>query len=304
MVLQLAPLPGRSSFYFDCAAISVFDNEDEYLFFGGDSPLKIITIENIVKNKWINYIYFLKAINFIIQLANGSEIDKTVLAEKQCKNTIKSLMKYQIQKLKINIPVYIRSLLQYHLSNYNDSVTINYTDFYNEFKFLKDLFFQGWGKLNITNICKLFFQTKWINIDVPKNFELDKEFVDLLCNDLIQLSSQSVDTKIDKITFNFGNKSIKQNILKKIIDIDKFKKIGWMIHVTHNQIQCKFAMALFQAKQEILTKKLFEKHNPTKDFDEVDPFTRCIVHGYAELFCPSSFISQDIEILIIAYCML
>ena len=34
----------------------------------------------------------------------------------------------------------------------------------------------------------------------------------------------------------------------------------------------------------------------------MDPFTRCIVHGYTQSFCSSFIISQDIEIIITAFC--
>ena len=99
MVLQLSPLKGYPSFYFDCEAISPFDKEAEYLFFGGDSVLQIITIENVINDKWMNYKDYLKGIYFIISIINGTKIDKSILSSKTSQKIIYQLLKYQQSKL-------------------------------------------------------------------------------------------------------------------------------------------------------------------------------------------------------------
>ena len=47
MVLQLSRHETYECFYYNCKHISIYDDEAEYLYFGGDSILKIVTVKDI-----------------------------------------------------------------------------------------------------------------------------------------------------------------------------------------------------------------------------------------------------------------
>ena len=47
MILELSRYEYHSSFYFNCSILSIYDDEQEYLFFSGETILQIVTIKNI-----------------------------------------------------------------------------------------------------------------------------------------------------------------------------------------------------------------------------------------------------------------
>eukprot|EP01084_Bolivina_argentea_P252818 424484_1 len=71
MLLELSPHENYQCIYFNCGPISAY-SESEYLFFGADSILQIVTIRSLFNEEWINYGEYLKPIHFLLQIISGT----------------------------------------------------------------------------------------------------------------------------------------------------------------------------------------------------------------------------------------
>ena len=149
MILKLSRHETHQCFYYNCKYISVYDDEAEFLYFGGDSILKIVTIKDIANN-WSDYRYYLQGIHCLIRMMKGLDYNENFISIKG-----KTALKQIITK-NDKLPKYIGNLLNHHITHAPDPINLNYLDLKEKLKYLKPSFIKSNGEIDITNIWIFF----------------------------------------------------------------------------------------------------------------------------------------------------
>ena len=183
MILQLARHESFECFYYDCQFISQFDYEDEYLYFGGDSILKIVTIKDI-KNNWADYKYYLQGIHCFFQLLKGIGYNENLMSS----NTKKAII--MLANNDIRLPEYVQTLLKHHKSNLCNKyyLNLNYFDFRDKLNFLKPRFIkQTNGCLDFYDIW-IYFGVETLRFSMKDNYRFNQTFIDSLIEDFVKFA--------------------------------------------------------------------------------------------------------------------
>eukprot|EP01084_Bolivina_argentea_P185996 320660_1 len=122
---------GRDVSCFYCATVSAFDSEEEVLFFGGNSVLRISCIYQIYNNKWTGYRSYIEAIQCILSLINGTMIKRDISWYGKMKMV--EMLQYIIDRadnkqIKSNLPPYVENLLNFHLENIPNKIMYDWSE--------------------------------------------------------------------------------------------------------------------------------------------------------------------------------
>eukprot|EP01084_Bolivina_argentea_P264049 447145_1 len=151
---------------FNCSMLSVYDKEEEILFFGPDTLLRISSVLMYDK-EWQNYQRYIDGIQQILNISNGT-------IEWNCANNIKDIIGYILPDLYDNntsLPMYIDSLLNYHLKNCPKKIEYNFGELVNNYEWVKNIFVKDERQQipNVTNLCNLFKNADNIVVLMPKS---------------------------------------------------------------------------------------------------------------------------------------
>ena len=157
--MELCKYKDNEVSYFDCDAISCFDQEKEAFFFGGNTILRIYSIHHCI-NPWKNYKYYIEGIQNIIKIINGLKIEKKSMTKKG-KETMKQILKYKLPQNNYyisNLTDYIEKLINHHISEIPSQINFYFYELMNEYAWLKELIVKDKKNnlLNISNLCNLF----------------------------------------------------------------------------------------------------------------------------------------------------
>eukprot|EP01084_Bolivina_argentea_P279018 476950_1 len=200
-------------FAFDCSAISAFEEEEERLFYGGDTILRIESIRQLVANTWTNYTNYVKAIAAITRLMNGLSTGKMPKIVKRAIRLIFNgiLATDESSKTKIeSLPKYIvDKLINYHIVNRTAPVELDYDVLITSYKWMKNILVKDDNKciLDFYNICSIFHNSINIiitmtdqsdteayeqSIESMSNKRITSQFCSSLKNDLLKLSKANI----------------------------------------------------------------------------------------------------------------
>ena len=87
------------------------------------------------------------------------------LVSKKGKKSLKYMIQHKGEDTKT--PIYIQKLLNHHLLNAPNTLTINFVELREKCTFLSHVFIKGNGLLNICNIWSFFSATKKLKIQMP-----------------------------------------------------------------------------------------------------------------------------------------
>eukprot|EP01084_Bolivina_argentea_P075185 136319_1 len=262
LIMELCKYKNCDVFSFDCSVLSTYDHESENLFFGGNSILKMQTIYQI-NNGLENYQYYVEAIQGILNLKNGANIDTESIStngKKLMRNIVKHILPtldYGIKKLSN----YIKKLLNYHLQNVPKQIEFNFNELVDN-DIMKNILVKTSNSekqktLNIPNICHLFQNCDHIVIVMQDDYTMNNTFCTLLLEDIKNTSRD--------ITLEF--KWLSEMILHNKLKFDEFKHEfetnNCKIQCSENSIQIKINRAQFP-----IVKQITPANNPTKDDKE------------------------------------
>eukprot|EP01084_Bolivina_argentea_P215447 365778_1 len=293
MILELSRQEDIHCFYFDCRFVSAF-NESECLFFGGDTILKIITIKRICNNEWVNYIYYLQAIHFLITLMKGGDCDQIVLslhAETELNRMVKNHLS---KRTDTNIPHYIYKLFNYHISSTTDVLNLNIRELKEKRKFLANIFTKSNGMLDITRICECFYGAKNVRLILPKDYKLDVTFIESLVEDLYSLKMDET-KNMRQLTLDFQQSPSKHNKLLLNGCYNEFQKANWEIQYFEDSIQ--FIWVKYIAPKSIEKPKQATIKATKRKF--IDKHTILCICGFLRRI--SKVFPTDIQLLITSY---
>eukprot|EP01084_Bolivina_argentea_P106527 190588_1 len=149
----------------NCSLFSNFDTERETLFFGGQSILQINNIWQLYKSIWSSYKKYIKGIQCILNLANGS-------IKWYRTNNIKEIIEYLLPHTPSDtksLPQYITSLLHYHLKQLPSKIEIDFRTLRHEYFWVRDIFVANRSIPKISNVCNLFNNCKHMVFIMPND---------------------------------------------------------------------------------------------------------------------------------------
>eukprot|EP01084_Bolivina_argentea_P256560 431999_1 len=172
----------------DCSLFSAFDHEKETLFFGHDSILRIFSLYQWFDKKWSNYGHYIRGIQTLIDIANGSISWKR-------KNSLKDIMGYIFPELYASnkqLPPYIIELLNYHLTNMPKRIEYDFQEINNCYQWVKHIFLKPTGVPHVSNACNLFMNSSYIIFMLSHDQEINDDFCDSVVNDLADVNNKSI----------------------------------------------------------------------------------------------------------------
>ena len=286
--MKLSRHESHQCFYFDCKYVSPFDDEFEYLFFGGDSILRINTIRDI-KNNGADYKYYLQSVNCLLRIIKGIGFNENTIKNKS-KKILNKLCLYKTENV-VNIPQYILNVLDHHTSNTPNEISLNFIEIREKYKFLKPSFIKSDGLINIRNIWTLFNHTKSIKLVMSNRYEVDEHFMHSIYEEFnglnVHSTNKSLTMKGYSFTFEFGNKPLSE-INKKVFkeNTNKFKNIHWIIEMSENCVILKYELPKKPPQPKVI-------HEPTPIKEEKkDVKVEILTYGYVRI-CQQLIIDDD-----------
>eukprot|EP01084_Bolivina_argentea_P122447 216988_1 len=170
---------------FDCGMISLFDEEREILFFGGNSLLQIKSIFQPYNGKWTSYRRYVNGIKGLVSIAHGAK-SKHV---KDIENMIKYLLSNSAADFALS--PYITSLLKYHWKNLPPTIELDLT-YLNDEEILKGIFFKPENILQVSNLCNLFKYSNHIICWIQASIIMTPLFYKPLVDDISQLQNTKI----------------------------------------------------------------------------------------------------------------
>eukprot|EP01084_Bolivina_argentea_P064755 118045_1 len=198
---------------FDCWTVSDFDTESEVLFFGGNSTLQIDCIYQIYNGKWTSYRCYIEAIDSILKIMNAIKIYNGTISWNG-KNKMYDMIEYIVTGKPSNksaLPPYIEKLLMYHLERLPNHIEYYWTDFLEEYNWMKQIFVKRTtNMLIVSNLCNLFSNCKHIIIVMPDFFLINDEFCKSIIDDFDNILHDNINLRFQWLpeTFPVGNKVI------------------------------------------------------------------------------------------------
>eukprot|EP01084_Bolivina_argentea_P154359 269095_1 len=174
LVLRLCKYrPIYDVFKLDCSALSDFDDEEESLFFGGNTVLRIASICKF-ETKWTWYTKYIKPIQAILRMIYGlsckdqSVLHNILLSEERQQQTMFELVNHVLctfnaQKSMLELPKYIDDILKYHMST--ETIKLDFSELLDDYSWLDSIFtsnFPDEKTLHFSNIFRLFCNSNHI----------------------------------------------------------------------------------------------------------------------------------------------
>eukprot|EP01084_Bolivina_argentea_P117124 208046_1 len=175
-------------FYFNCSSLSIFDEEQERLFFGGETILKVRTIYQAMDVKWSNYKMYIDALQNILDIQNHTQMIHHSMTDKS-KAVVSELIEHVINSTTERLPDYISTCLQYYFSTgLSKTMIFNLTEFLIKYKLMKNIFIKKSSNTpNISNVCKLWRNCESLTIYLTCGTLVDEIFCRSIIEDITQI---------------------------------------------------------------------------------------------------------------------
>ena len=173
----------------ECDLFSCFTEEQETLFFGGNTVLKIKGILQWAKGQWRKYDKYMEPINALIRMINGlSMAGQPITSKKSSQRVMKAIVCDVLRTLSgdnhdSKTPKYIQDLVMYHLTSAS-CVRLLYHELITEYQWLDCILKSGNSNtLNIANIAVLLSHSDEVTFmmpaDVPLSVDWDENILSL-----------------------------------------------------------------------------------------------------------------------------
>eukprot|EP01084_Bolivina_argentea_P223569 378251_1 len=177
---------------FDCSALSVFDHEQEVLFFGSDALLQIRCVYGIHNRKWTSYRRYIDGIQCILNIANGT-------IKWRRRNTIKEIIAFILPHLYFvekQLSPYIILLLNYHLRHLPNIIEYEFRELSQQFSWVKHIFVKSKNIPNIANACNLFKTCNQIKIIMPNDCTMNDVACQSIVEDMLDIENHNVSIQL------------------------------------------------------------------------------------------------------------
>ena len=198
------PLMGRHEdtdevMKFDCDKFSCFAEEQETLFFGGDTVLRIKGITQWAQGKWMKYDKYLEAINVFSRMMVGLSVkDQSIITKKRDQRMMGRIVKDVLRSLVWRLddaetPKYVHELMLFHLST-AAHIQLIYNELLTEYKWLDCIFKNPRTEtLDFANIALLFCHSESITFLMADNYDLSNMMCLTLMEDLALMTEMGLE---------------------------------------------------------------------------------------------------------------
>eukprot|EP01083_Nonionella_stella_P200480 734097_1 len=172
----------------DCSSLSSFDMEKEVLFFGSDSIFQICTVWQFCEPKWTSFRKYIKQIQRVMDIANGSIHWDRV-------NNIKQIVGHMLPHLYPGskpLPPYIESLLNYRLNHLPNTIEYDFRDLKCSFQWVKRIFMNKEEWPNISNACNLFKHCNRIRMQMGMDDTINMNNAVYFIEEMVGISNPNV----------------------------------------------------------------------------------------------------------------
>ena len=183
LVLKLGSSASKTSrmvMKFECELFSCFPEEQETLFFGGDTELRIRGIMQWAEGKWRHYDKFMEPINALNRMINGRPLhDQSIWNNKKTQKwmncVIKDHLHHQLsQSDQVETPQYVSSLVSYQMASVGH-VRLNWNEMKSGYQWMSSVLNSHDNQLDIGNIAVLFTDSSSITFVVSDGVDLEEE---------------------------------------------------------------------------------------------------------------------------------
>ena len=187
---------------FECASFSCFPEEQEILFFGGETLLKIKGALQWVGDVLMKYDRFMEPINAFSRMMNGLSMkEQDTMNNAKSQRAMKVLIKDILRSLVLKqheceSPKYIQDLVLFHHAS-TPRVRLIYDELFTEYKWLDCILKKVSGDiLNIINIAVLFCHSDGVVFMMPDEYVLSDAESGAMIDDMVMISEMALALKI------------------------------------------------------------------------------------------------------------
>lgn len=179
---------------FDCKEFSCFPDEQETLFFGEDTQLKIKGILQFVRTKWESYGKFMDPMNAFHRFVNGKSLEnqqrwssdsKYGEHKKNMNCIVKALLHAQLKQEDGECPAYVLRLGYYQKSSAKH-IRLVYSEMKSGYQWMRYILKSG-SNLNFANIAALFHEAESITFVVSDTDDLQEEEWEFVVTNLTKI---------------------------------------------------------------------------------------------------------------------
>ena len=181
----------------ECEKFSCFPEEEETLFFGGTSELRIKGIIQLAKGKWMKYDKYMEAVNAINRMFRGLSVKGQVIVEsKTIQKRMKRMLSEYLQTMlhsavqhEAILPHYVFRLVSYQML-LAEHVRLRYNELLSEYQWIRSILVNeddSGRHLDIVNVAALFSNADSIRFLVDDDEALNEEEWEWIVNSLVSI---------------------------------------------------------------------------------------------------------------------
>lgn len=206
LVLKLAKKQskgGENVTKFECELFSCYPEEQETLFFGGDTELKIMGIIQWAKGKWRSYDKFMEPINAFHRMMNGKSLNDRpiwsntndyVRHKTKMNCIVKDLLYVQSKDAQLECPQYVLSLAAYQLKS-TKHIRLNWNEMKSGYQWMSCIL-KSESTLNLANIAALFSDATSITFELSDGVDLEEEEWESVVSDFEKIREMGLFMKV------------------------------------------------------------------------------------------------------------
>ncbi len=271
----------------DTSIISSFPEEKEVLFFGNKSILQISSIFQWYNKIWTNYKKYINGIQNLLNIANGSIKWHHI-------NNMKDIIGYLLPHLYYDnkqLPPYIVSLLDYHLTHLPNVIEYDYRELSRHYQWVQDIFVKQSFIPNIPNACNLFTQCDRITIIMSNDHTMNAECCQSIVEDIVNI-------KNDNIAIEFRWKSpVPLNDIKITFEKIAVKSKNSILQTEVNEMRN--SIYIYPSSRKMVPQNI--QYQSYCSF-EVDEEYKLVIYGFIREFVQKHIFIYPIPSAIIEIC--
>ena len=198
---------------FDCEVFSCFQEENETLFFGGYTELRIKGIMQWAMGLWRHYDKYMEPINALNRIIHGKRLrDQPIWdnrkAQKWMNHIVKDYLHIQLLQMeKVTTPQYVACLLSYQLSS-EEHIRLNWNEMKIGYEWMNGIMKTGDNELDIGNLSVLFADSSSITFVVSDGEDLAETEWESVINGLSKVEEMGLSMSI---RFELSSDESRQN---------------------------------------------------------------------------------------------
>ena len=186
---------------FDSKRFSCFPEEEETLFYGGDTELRIKGIEHWTHGRWKRYDKFMEPINALNLMIKSKPLrDQPIWTNLKTQKKMNCIVRdYLYEKLSqsdnMKCPQYVSSLVSYQMSS-QEHIRLNWNELKIGYQWMSCMLRADDNQLDIGNLAVLFAASSSITFVASDGVDLEEEEWESVINGLSKVHTMGLSMSI------------------------------------------------------------------------------------------------------------